>query len=86
MLASVGQGARALEPRVQALVGLLESEPTLDAASAAQQVGLSESRMLRLLSAETGTTVCRLRQWQRLLATTRLYAATGSVTDAAMAA
>ena len=58
---------RIMDPRIGAVVALIQSSPNLpdDAGALAQRVGLSTSRFLHLFKTETGVSYRRLRAWKR---------------------
>ncbi|GAA1207113.1 helix-turn-helix domain-containing protein [Prauserella alba] len=82
--APVGDSGR-IDPRIARLVSVLRDDPavTRPAGELAACVGLSESRLLHLFRAETGTSLRAYRLWTRLLHAARAVATGSDLTAAA---
>ncbi len=83
-----GAQAPPLDPRIRHAIQILleEPRPPLDQDRLGQVVGLSPSRLGHLFREEVGVSVGRFRLWTRIQRLAMAVGASGSITEAALAA
>lgn len=85
-----GQGGQAIDPRIQAVLNLLQEKLLFEKpaiAELARHACLSESRLMHLFSKQIGIPLRRYVLWQRVLTAMRMIAQGGiSITEAAHSA
>ena len=83
--AAAPQCRRSIDPRIARLTSEFHDDPASkrSAHALAAEVGLSESRLLHLFRAETGTTMRAYRMWTRMLQAAREVGNGSNLTTAA---